>query len=243
MSDQRFLKRTILKESLYSDALGKERSLRIFLPPGYNELYSHRVFYCQDGEECFNFGRIATHAMKLILDEGVDPFLIVGVDVDMPHRSDEYAPDGSRFEAYADFFLRELLPYVESRYSVRQGEGDRILVGDSLGGTVSLHLSLRAPDSIQKVISLSGAFLDSTIEAVRKEDDLSHLKLFQLIGTEETHVSTDRGTFNFLEYNRRLLPLLRERGAEVEYVEKKGKHLWGFWQNELPDCMRWALND
>lgn len=243
MSDQRFLKRTILKECLYSESLGKERNLRIFLPPGYNELYSHRIFYCQDGEECFNFGRIATHAMKLILDEGLDPFIIVGVDVDMPNRTEEYAPEGSRFDAYTRFFLQELIPYVESRYSVRQGEGDRILVGDSLGGTVSLHLSLMAPDSIQKVISLSGAFLNSSLETVRKETDLSHLRMFQLIGTEETEVATDRGTFDFLEYNRRMLPLLKERGAEIHYVEKAGKHLWGFWQKELPAAMQWALND
>lgn len=241
MSDSVFAKRTVLKETLYSTALGKERALRVFLPPGYNELVSHRIVYCQDGEECFNFGRIATHATKLILDEGVEPFLIVGVDVDMPFRTDEYAPDGARHEAYASFFLREMMPFVEAKYPVRSEAGDRILVGDSLGGTVSLHLSLQVPDSIQKVISLSGAFLTSSLEAVRAERDLSRLKLYQLIGTDETAVSTTRGTFDFLATNREMRELLAARSADVRYVEKPGKHLWGFWQNELPDALRWAL--
>ena len=245
MNANDYARRTVLKESFASDALGKERTLRVFLPPGYNDMVSHRIVYCQDGEECFNFGRIATHATRLILEEDIEPFLIVGVDVDMPNRTDEYAPDGSRSEAYARFFVDELMPYVESRYPVRTGPGDRVLVGDSLGGTVSLHLSLQVPDLIQKVVALSGAFLDSTFEAVEAlpEGGLSGLRLYQLIGTDETAIETSRGTFDFLEANRMLRPMLEARGASVHYVEKAGKHIWGFWQNELPDALRWALRD
>jgi enterochelin esterase-like enzyme len=238
-----YSKRTVWKETLYSNALGKERSLRIFVPPGYNELVTHRILYCQDGEECFNFGRIATHATKLILDEGFEPFLIVGVDVDMPFRTEEYAPEGSRHEAYLRFFIDELMPYVESTYPVRQEAGDRILVGDSLGGTVSLQLSLQVPNSIQKVIALSGAFLTGTQQALEAVGDLSWLKLYQLIGTDETEVSTSRGTFDFLEANRVMRQKLESKDALVHYVEKPGKHLWGFWQNELPDALRWALSE
>ncbi|MCI3923879.1 alpha/beta hydrolase-fold protein [Paenibacillus sp. TRM 82003] len=241
MSSNDYSKRTVLKETLFSEALGKERTLRIFLPPGYNELVTHRVVYCQDGEECFNFGRIATHATKLILDEGVEPFLVVGVDVDLPNRTDEYAPEGSRHEAYSTFFLSEMLPYVESKYPVRSEPGDRILVGDSLGGTVSFHLSLQVPHLIQKVVALSGAFLESSRTAAEGYGDLSWMKLYQLIGTDEVEVSTGRGTFDFLSANREMRAQLEAQGVELHYVEKPGKHLWGFWQNELPDALRWAL--
>jgi len=241
LSANDYSRRTVLKETIRSAHVGKERNVRVFLPPGYNELVSYPVVYCQDGEEAFNFGRIATHATKLILDEGMEPFLIVGVDVDMPNRTDEYAPEGERFEAYSRFFLNELIPYVESRYPVRREAGDRILVGDSLGGTVSLHLSLQVPHSIQKVIALSGAFLSSSRQAVERADDLSWLRLYQLIGTDETEVQTGRGTFDFLDANRRMRTLLEAKGADVCYVEKPGKHIWGFWQNELPDALRWAF--
>jgi enterochelin esterase-like enzyme len=243
VSPNDYSKRTLLKETVPSKALGMERNLRIFIPPGYNELVSHRIVYCQDGEECFNFGRIATHATKLILDEGFEPFLIVGVDVEMPFRTDEYAPYGRRHEAYVRFFLEEMMPYVENKYPVRQGAGDRVLVGDSLGGTVSLQLSLQSPDSIQKVIALSGAFLAGSQQAVDEAGNLSWLKLYQLIGTEETDVTTGRGTYDFLEANRVMRGKLEASGAKVQYVEKPGKHLWGFWQNELPDALRWALSE
>ena len=79
MTDSRYLKRTIVKEEIESRYLGEKRTLRIYLPPGYNELLSYPVVYCQDGEEFFNFGRIATTANQIILDEGAEPFIIVGV--------------------------------------------------------------------------------------------------------------------------------------------------------------------
>lgn len=51
MTDSRYLKRTIVKEEIESRYLGEKRTLRIYLPPGYNELLSYPVVYCQDGEE------------------------------------------------------------------------------------------------------------------------------------------------------------------------------------------------
>ena len=69
--------------------------------------------YCQDGEEFFNFGRIATWANQLILEEGVEPFIIVGVEVNTKVRTEEYAPFGNRFDAYLSCFAEEIIPFVE----------------------------------------------------------------------------------------------------------------------------------
>ncbi|HIW33819.1 MAG TPA: esterase family protein, partial [Candidatus Paenibacillus intestinavium] len=93
MTDARYLKRTILKSTVESNILPEgSRNLRVYLPPGYNEVLSYPVIYCQDGEDFFNFGRIATTAQELILDEGIEPFIIVGVDVDKSVRTSEYTP-------------------------------------------------------------------------------------------------------------------------------------------------------
>lgn len=241
MSHEKYYKRTIVKESLYSTALGEERSLRIFLPPGYNELASYPVIYCQDGEQFFNYGRIATTATRLILDEGIDPFIIVGVDVNLKMRTDDYAPEGKRFNRYLQFFAEEMLDFVENRYAVRTTADERILAGDSLGGTVSLHLALEHRDEFRKLLSLSGAFLTSTQQAIADESDLSWLSIYQLIGLDEQAVQTDRGTFDFLAANRSVRQLLSERKADLLYEEKPGEHLWGFWQKELEHGLRWLL--
>lgn len=241
MDDSKYYKRTIEKKLLPSAYLEEPRPLRIFLPPGYNELLSYPVIYCQDGEDFFNFGRIVTTMNRLIYDEGIEPAIIVGVDVDKTVRTSEYAPDGARFQSYCRFFAEELVPFIDGNYPVRADASERILAGDSLGGTVSLHLALDYPSLFCKVISLSGAFLQPTQDRLRQEQDLSGLKLDMVIGLEETEVKTERGTFDFLEANRSTKKLLEERSCQLHYEEKPGKHLWGFWQVEIPAMLKRIL--
>ncbi|MNJ51668.1 hypothetical protein D3C77_469780 [compost metagenome] len=58
-----------------------------------------------------------------------------------------------------------------------------------------------------------------------------------IVGLQEDHYTTDTGTYNFVQLNRTTKSLLEARGAQVQYYEKNGQHLWGFWQNELPDAL------
>jgi enterochelin esterase-like enzyme len=238
MSNDIYLKRTILKETVQSRRLPEgSRNLRVFLPPGYNELLSYPVVYCQDGEDFFNFGRIATTATRLILDEGLEPFLIVGVDVDKSVRSEEYTPDGSRYSDYIAFFAEELVPFIEERFSVRQDPQYRILAGDSLGGTVSLHLALSYPGLFNRVISMSGAFYPVSQRILAQASDLSGLHMYMIVGLQENAFETDRGVFDFVQLNRDTVAILKQKGASVFYEEKDGKHQWGFWQQEVPQAL------
>jgi enterochelin esterase-like enzyme len=234
MTDTRYYQRTIVRESVSSAWLGEDRPIRIYLPPGYNEVLSYPVIYCQDGEQFFNFGRLATLLTAGILDDGLEPAIAVGVDVRTETRTAEYAPEGERHAAYLKFFAEELLPYVESRYPVRTQPSDRIVAGDSLGGTVSLHIALAYPSLFSRVLSLSGAFFGPTRAQLAASGDLSWLNIYMLVGLEETEVTTERGTFDFVEANRLTKNVLEELHAKLIYEEKPGKHLWGFWQKELP---------
>lgn len=242
MTDARYLKRTILKSTVTSDILPEgSRNLRIYLPPGYNEVLSYPVIYCQDGEDFFNFGRIATTAQELILDEGIEPFIIVGVDVDKSVRTSEYSPDGLKHQAYVDFFVEELLPYIEANYPVRTTPEDRVLAGDSLGGTVSLHIALQNPDLFTRVMSMSGAFYDASQQIVETLGDLEWLDIFMIVGLQEEAYETDTGVYNFVQLNRDMKHLLEERDAKIFYEEKDGRHQWGFWQKEVPAAIRYFI--
>ncbi|MFC0212519.1 alpha/beta hydrolase [Paenibacillus chartarius] len=241
MDTSRYYQRTVVKETLYSNRLQEERQLRIYLPPGYNEVLSYPVLYCQDGEQFFNFGRLATSLTAGILDDGLEPAIAVGVDVDTATRTAEYAPEGERHDAYLRFFAEELLPFVEERYPVRRTAGERIAAGDSLGGTVSLHLALAYPHLFGNVLSLSGAFFERTRLQLEEAGDLSQLRIHMLVGLDETEVKTERGTFDFVEANRLTREILLRAGANLTYEEKPGKHLWGFWQQELPAILRLFL--
>ncbi|WP_028610683.1 alpha/beta hydrolase [Paenibacillus harenae] len=243
MTDERYLKRTIVKETVPSRFLPEQvRNLRIFLPPGYNELLSYPVVYCQDGEDFFNFGRVATTATKLILDEGLEPFIIVGVDVDKKIRTDEYTPDGSRYDGYIRFFGEELVPFIEERYSARQDPQHRVLAGDSLGGSVSLHLALAYPHLFTRVMSLSGAYYGVSQNIISAQGDLSWLNVYMIVGLQEDAYETDRGMFDFVALNRNAKALLEHKQATVAYQEKDGKHQWGFWQKELDQALSYFID-
>ncbi|HEX7055993.1 MAG TPA: alpha/beta hydrolase-fold protein [Bacilli bacterium] len=235
MDEALIYKRKMAKEQINSALLGEVRECKIFLPPGYDEKSRYPVIYCQDGDDFFSMGRIATHATRLILEERIEPVIIVGISVDKKVRTAEYSPYGARFVAYTRFFAEELVPYIESRYAVDAVANRRILAGDSLGGTVSLHIALDAPHLFRRIISLSGAFLPKTQGKIAAFHDLSHLHMYMLIGADETAVKTETGVYDFLGYNRLTHKLLVERGAEVAYREKAGGHTWGLWQSELPE--------
>lgn len=237
MEQSSIYKRVLVKHSVPSAYLHESRDITVYLPPGYREDASYPVLYGQDGLELFNFGRAATTANQLILEQKVEPFLIVGVHVNLPNRTADYSPDGERFGAYCRFFAEELVPFIEATYPVRADATNRVLVGDSLGATVSLHLALDYASLFGKVICLSGAFFQPTVERIRRESDLSRLAVYQLIGTLETEVKTDRGVFDFLAANRATRRELEQKHASLTYRESEGKHVWGFWQRELPDAL------
>jgi enterochelin esterase-like enzyme len=235
MSEQQYMKRTIIKEIMFSTFLNEERSIRIYLPPGFNELISYPIVYAQDGQDIFMFGRIATMTNELILDRGMEPIIIVGVDVLKKDRTSEYSSLGGKNEDYKRFFAEELVPFIEEKFAVRENGLKRILIGDSLGATVSLDLALDYPQLFSNVISLSGAFFSPTVAKLKPHSNLNWMNLWMIIGTEETNVETHLGVFNFVEWNRKVKALLEQKETNLTYLEKKGTHIWGFWQRELPE--------
>jgi enterochelin esterase-like enzyme len=237
-----YLSRVVHRHVIQSSYIGPRDTL-VYLPPGYNELISYPVLYTQDGEEFFNLGRIATQTNQLILENEIAPLIIVGVFTDKRVRTEEYGLGYSQNAEYVNFFMKEVIPFVESNYPVRTDRNQRVLTGDSLGATVSMTLALRHPEAFANVLSLSGAFFSKSKEEVNQVSSLNQLKVYQWIGTEETSVNTPIGEFNFLEANRLYHELLISKGAQVKFVENIGDHTWGAWQKELPDGLRYFFGN
>lgn len=231
--------RTVHKADIDSVYLRETRRLQIFVPPGYSEDAIYPVVYCQDGEQFFNMGRIATHATKLMADGTIRPLLIVGVHVRMETRRDDYAPDGARFGAYCRFMTEEAVPYVERTYSAGRRPADRTAAGSSLGAALSLRLAIDRPDVFARVISLSGAFRGSSFVAAGGGlTRLDGLRVYMLAGLQETAVEIGGGVFDFVQMSRDMREWLDERQADVHYAEREGGHTWGLWQQYVPDALR-----
>jgi predicted alpha/beta superfamily hydrolase len=138
----------------------KDRTITVYLPPGYDEHPEQRypVLYMQDGQNLFEreraFGgnpwQIDTAANRAISDRKAQPMIIAGVDHAGERRINEYTPSfdekrkaGGGADEYAKFVIEEVRPLIDQRYRTN---GEAATGGSSLGGLVALYLALRRPD-------------------------------------------------------------------------------------------------
>lgn len=227
--------RKIIKKEIDSQHMQAKRTLRISLPPGYNPLISYPIIYALDGQDAFMYGRIATIVNYLILEKGMEPVIVVGIDVIKSRRTEEYSPQGKQHANFLRFIAEEVLPVVENEFQVRKERISRLLVGDSLAAAAALSIALHHRKYFQHILSLSGAFFEDSLRLIKQEENLEWMHIWMLIGKAETSVQTEKGNFNFLEMNYRFKEEILKLGAQVKFLEKEGRHIWGFWQQELPN--------
>src|SRR5271169_2452520 len=121
------------------------RNLRVWLPANYfapvNRGKHYPVLYMQDGQNLFDEATALNHEWRV--DETVEfltgsmrigPMIVVGID-STPRRANEYLPypDANNQELgksasqdvhgkeYADFLIKEVMPFIEKKYRVALG--------------------------------------------------------------------------------------------------------------------------
>ncbi|GIM47514.1 hypothetical protein DNHGIG_30630 [Collibacillus ludicampi] len=226
------------KLAITSRFLGETRQVKIYLPHTYSPLYSYPVLYANDGSDYMSLGRMLTLLNKRFTPQKATPFLVVFVPVDKNIRTEEYSPTGERNEAYIRFFAEELVPMIDEKYSTIPLASARGIIGSSLGATAALHTYLQYPRMFQILLLQSGAFLESSLQAVRNRESHHGLHCHQMVGLKETAFQMSNGTIlNFVDANRKMKDLLQSKGAQVEYSEYDGDHTWGTWQQDLPHAL------
>ena len=166
---------------LESEVFGNRRSLRIWLPPGYddpaNRDLRYPVLYLNDGQNLFDPGtaaggeewRVDEAADSLIRSAGVPPFVVVGIDnAGRRARAREYLPWPDAFleppepeprgDLYDDFLADEVLPLVEGRFRVRRDAAGRALGGSSYGALIALHVAIVRPGLFARLLLESPSF-------------------------------------------------------------------------------------
>ncbi|GMA63220.1 alpha/beta hydrolase-fold protein [Alicyclobacillus fastidiosus] len=229
--------RKIESHTLYSQNLNEERTIKVFVPHSYKSDSPLPIVYCHDGLEFFTHGRVATIANELMTSGEIPPFLIAGIAVNLDERRNDYAMDGARHEAYQHFVVDECMPMLDDLYAVDPNA--RMMAGISLGAVASLSFMLAYPQYFHTLILFSGAYFPPVQRRIDEEPDLSRLAAYMFIGDEEREAKTPSGIYNFYEYNEAMRDILIDRGAEVDYHVGPGNHIWGVWQKQIPDALRW----
>ena len=148
-----------------SKTVGTTRKLNVYTPPGYSDEKQYPVLYLLHGigGDETEWQRFATPDVlfdNLIADDKAVPMIVV-----MPNgraQKNDRA-EGNVFEsapAFAVFendLLDDVIPAIESRYSVKKDRLHRALVGLSMGGGQSLNFGLTHLDTFAWVGGFSSA--------------------------------------------------------------------------------------
>ncbi|MBO9625233.1 MAG: alpha/beta hydrolase [Microbacterium sp.] len=145
-----------------SAALGNERDVFVYLPPGYSpEDGPYPVVIAHDGQHLFSERGLQPSwdldrtLDRLIGDGRVPPLVVAGVSNAGADRGAEYShvrpyprdPNTRpRGEQYESLLVDELLPLLRRRYAISDKAEHTAVMGSSMGGLVSYHLSFRRPD-------------------------------------------------------------------------------------------------
>lgn len=148
-----------------SKSVGTKRKANVYTPPGYSADKKYPVLYLLHGiggdeREWERGGHPEIILDNLIADRKAEPMIIV-----MPNgraqKDDRPGPDAMRTApAFGEFdkdLLGSLIPFIESKYSVKAGRENRALAGLSMGGGQSLNFGLGNLDTFAWVGGFSSA--------------------------------------------------------------------------------------
>lgn len=163
---------TLTEVQYDSKTLGKRRQMLVYTPAGYTPDRKYPVLYLLHGIGAdsgqWPYGCSANIVVdNLIADGEIQPMLMVFPNCDANRTVDnpvsEGIEDGRRrgYEGYGKLFendlLKEIIPCIESRYSVYVDREHRALAGLSMGGGQSLNIGLANIETFAHVGGFSSA--------------------------------------------------------------------------------------
>lgn len=160
-----------------SQILGRTHSLRVYLPPGYDEntLAIYPVAFMQDGQNLFfpdeafmgNTWDVDDTSQTLRSMSAVEDFVIIGIK--SGDRMKEYTSPG--YVDYARSLAEEIVPKVQSMLRIGNHRRYRSVWGSSLGGVVSFYSVWQHADVFGIGVCMSSTFShkDDLIERVMTE--------------------------------------------------------------------------
>ena len=196
-----------------SKTLGLRRLLRVYTPPNYSADRRYPVLYLHHGlgntsTEWTQRARAPIIIDNLLADKKIQPFIIV-----FPSGNATAVPgdekQGDRTQAaygtqYHQDLLEDIIPFVESRYSVYTDRNHRAIAGMSMGGGQTLNIGLTNLNRFAWIASVAAApNTRPPAELIPDPTALGQLKLLWLsVGNHDNLIRVSRGMHDYLQEKR-----------------------------------------
>lgn len=194
-----------------SKTLGTRRLMRVYTPPGYTTDRKYPVVYLHHG-----LGNTSTEWLRagapiiadnLLADGKMQPMIIVfpqGSAGSTAADENQGIRDTTGFGTpYENDLLKDIIPFVESQYSVIPDRDHRAIAGMSMGGGQTLNIGLSHPDVFGSVAAVAAAPNTKPVATLVPDPAaLKQLKLLWLgVGNRDPLMRTSMGLHSFLAEN------------------------------------------
>jgi enterochelin esterase family protein len=256
MDTQKVPHGAVASVTYYSTALGRHRRMHIYTPPGYEKgSEKYPVFYLLHGAMDCDDSWTSVGRAGFIMDNLIAAHKAVPMVIVMPagHTSTTFTMprpgDPPPRDEFAEDFVNDILPYVESHYRVIADRAHRAMAGLSMGGGQTLNIAMSHLDQFAYLgVFSSGVFSRGmgrpgsagpdarpapgpSPEWERQHaamlDDAAlkpGLKvLWFSTGSEDFLVPTTKATVD----------VLKKHGFAPVFQESPGGHTWINWRNYL----------
>jgi len=232
--------------------LNRERTVRIYLPPGYEESRQrYPVLYMHDGQNLYDDA--TAYAGEWGVDETLNSLarshglrvIVVGIDNGGADRIHELnAWDNPQFgkgegDRYMAFVVDVLKPWVDQHYRTRPDRSHTAIMGSSMGGLISSYAISRYPEVFGSAGIFSPAYWMAPqvfADAEEHPPPRTTRIYFYAGGSEgESMVPDLKRMVAVLERAR-----LPAHNLEVE-INPVGRHNEAAWRAEFPRAIEWLF--
>jgi len=193
-----------------SKTLGLRRMLRVYTPPDYTRDRKYPVLYLQHGlgntsTEWTQRARAPIIIDNLLADTKIQqPFIIVfpsgNATATMADEKQGDRTQQSYGTPYHEDLLKEIIPFVESHYSVYTDRNHRAIAGMSMGAGQTLNIGLTNLDKFAWIASVAAApNTRPPAELIPDPAAVKQLKLLWLsVGNRDNLLRVSKGLHDYL---------------------------------------------
>jgi enterochelin esterase-like enzyme len=239
----------IVHQHFYKSAIvGDQRDYLVYTPPSYNPR-GHKKYpvlyllhgYTDDARGWTALGRANVILDNLIAEGKAKPMIVVmplgygAPEIVMGPRAEFRGPAlrKKNSDLFTQSLLTELIPQVQSMYTVSKKREDRAIAGLSMGGAESLLTGLNHIDTFAWVGSFSAGGLDPNyaqdFPALNTASAARLRLLWVACGKDDRYT----GKTPLITANRQFVAWLQSNNIPVTFVETPGMHEWPVWRKNL----------
>jgi enterochelin esterase family protein len=211
--------------SFYSNNLNNTRPVKIYLPPGYTVQKQYPVIVFHDGIEYVTLANIVNILDYLIAHHEIEP--VIGVFVPPVDRENEYS--GTKKDAYTAFIVKELMPFIDQKFSTSKDVRKRATFGISAGGNIALYLGMKHPEAFGKIAAQSSN-VQTVISGKFKDSAKMNLELYMDLGKYDIPV--------LIPLVNNFIRILQNKNYVYQFKQWHEGHSWGNWEAHMGLALR-----